>query len=267
MVWIFTYGLSNHPETIKKDIGHFNSFEKTVLADHVYTFTGYHETFKGGTSTIIPMEGGQVLGVAYEIDDEKLKNLVSNGHGYELRTHTALINNKSQEVYILQPKEVKEVNLPALDYIETVREGLYYHYPKEMVDLYLKRALNRAKKEELPIQRETNNSYKKEYGAFLRRLYPWKRANKSPFGSGLLVVNPNESTSPHSHDEEETFVILEGEGVVSIDNHSENVSKGDAIYFEPYSVHSIKNIGAEPLKFIAIWWGAVGVEQYVLENY
>jgi mannose-6-phosphate isomerase-like protein (cupin superfamily) len=267
MVWFFAFGISTNPDTVSQDIGHYKTYKKAVLKDHIYTFTGYHEKFKGGTSTILPMEGGQVLGVAFNIEKEQLDDIVKTGHGYVLKTSRAIIDNEEVNVYTLQPERIKEVNSPSLYYIESVREGLYFHYPKEMVDLYLKRALKRTKSIDFPVQRDISKSYKDEYGALLRRTYPWKITNKSPFGSGMIIVNPNERTVPHNHDEEETFIILEGKGKVSIDSDTEEVKKGDIVYFEPYSVHSIKNTGTEPLKFMALWWGAVGVEQYVLEQY
>src|SRR5699024_6075143 len=121
------------------------------------------------------------------------------------------------------------------------KTALSQHYPKEIVNRYLDRALRRSKKSSINMQKHNIENYEKEYGSLLRRIYPWDASIDSPFGSGIIVVPPGETTDPHCHDEEETFIILEGKGVVNVDEEKENVYSEDVVYFEPFSVHSIRN--------------------------
>ncbi|MEM5650919.1 hypothetical protein AAHB57_29740 [Bacillus cereus] len=47
MPWFFAYGISTNPEQMVKDIGGYKNYKKAVLENYIYTFTGYHEDFKG----------------------------------------------------------------------------------------------------------------------------------------------------------------------------------------------------------------------------
>jgi mannose-6-phosphate isomerase-like protein (cupin superfamily) len=102
---------------------------------------------------------------------------------------------------------------------------------------------------------EASTSY--EFNCDLRRLFPWTGVADPLWGSAIASVRPNEATSPHSHDEEETFIILGGAGVISIDERTESVQRGDVIYLPRHSRHTIQNTSAEqPLEFLTIWWGS-----------
>jgi mannose-6-phosphate isomerase-like protein (cupin superfamily) len=102
---------------------------------------------------------------------------------------------------------------------------------------------------------EATTSY--EFNCDLRRLFPWAGVADPLWGSAIASVRPNEATSPHSHDEEETFIILGGAGVISIDERTESIQRGDVIYLPRHSRHTIRNTsGEEPLEFLTIWWGS-----------
>jgi mannose-6-phosphate isomerase-like protein (cupin superfamily) len=257
MTWIFTYGISMDPEKMKKDIGHYKEFQKAVLKDYIYTFTGKHPDFEhGGTSTIIPLKGGEVLGVAYLIEEDQLQDLLANGYGYVFKKNIAIVSGEEKEVLTLQPKSLEDKNLPAPSYLKAVRQGLIKHYPEIIVDLYLQRALGRVNKEMLIFKKSPSaDSYTQEYGTHFRRLFPWRITRLSPFGSAWAILEPGKNTTPHNHDEEETFIFLNGKGEMTIDGHSFPVKKGDVVYLEPFSVHTVKNIGNENLEILCIWWG------------
>ncbi|MEB4887686.1 cupin domain-containing protein [Priestia aryabhattai] len=106
------------------------------------------------------------------------------------------------------------------------------------------------------IQSPDSNSFSLEYGIKLRRLYPNKHIGRStPFGSSWGIVNPSESTSPHSHHEDESFYIIDGEGRMQIDEQLENVKTGDVIFIPAHSTHQLTNLQADKdLQFISIWW-------------
>jgi len=103
--------------------------------------------------------------------------------------------------------------------------------------------------------REANIAY--EYGCDLRRLFPWAGVADPLWGSALASVRPNEATTPHSHDEEETFIILSGGGDISVDGQMASVERGDVIYLPRNSHHTIRNTSSTaPLEFITIFWGS-----------
>jgi mannose-6-phosphate isomerase-like protein (cupin superfamily) len=108
--------------------------------------------------------------------------------------------------------------------------------------------------------RDANTSY--EYGCDLRRLYPWKDVADTFWGSAVASVRPGEATTPHSHDEDETFIIMRGAGEITVDGVSERIRYGDVVYLPRNSRHTIRNVsGVDTLDFITIFWGSPEAEQ------
>lgn len=255
MPWFFSYGIGTDLEQTKLDLGHWQRHQASSLKDHVYTFTGYHPDFKGATSTILPCKGGIVLGVAYLIEDQQVQDLVEHGHGYVLKTNQAMIGDEEVPVLTLQPAEIGAPDAPSEDYVQRVRNGLNQHYGSELVEVYLSRALKRAHGQELiDIKSPVPSSFTQEYGCDFRRLYPWK---KSSFGGAWAILDVGKATLPHCHDEQETFIFVNGEGLMSIDGKEFPVRKGDAVYLEPFSPHTVLNTGDIPLEILCVWWGAL----------
>jgi mannose-6-phosphate isomerase-like protein (cupin superfamily) len=96
-----------------------------------------------------------------------------------------------------------------------------------------------------------------EYGCDLRRLYPWDGVSNPLWGSAIATVRPGESTTPHSHDEEETFVVISGTGMMQIADEQAEVGPGDVIYLPRNTHHTIVNRSdSEALQFITIFWGS-----------
>ena len=68
-----------------------------------------------------------------------------------------------------------------------------------------------------------------------------------------VIVEPGNAVEPHSHSAaEEIWYIIEGNGVVRIDNEERNVGPGDAIYTPPKHTHTIRNNTKRPLRFTSI---------------
>ncbi|MCP4584245.1 MAG: cupin domain-containing protein [candidate division Zixibacteria bacterium] len=66
------------------------------------------------------------------------------------------------------------------------------------------------------------------------------------------VVRPGDITYPHKLTGSEVYYILEGEGEMYIDDQTEKVFSGQAVYIPPNSVQKIKNIGLNDLKFLCL---------------
>jgi hypothetical protein len=58
--------------------------------------------------------------------------------------------------------------------------------------------------------------------------------------------------APHKHQQREIYLFIGGRGLMSIDDRVINVEKGDAIYINPNSLHSVWNIEEEDLEFILL---------------
>lgn len=67
------------------------------------------------------------------------------------------------------------------------------------------------------------------------------------------VLEQGKASLPHKlKTSVEIYYILEGEARMHIDNESEEVKTGDAIYIPPGSVQWIENLGKSYLKFLCV---------------
>jgi oxalate decarboxylase/phosphoglucose isomerase-like protein (cupin superfamily) len=107
------------------------------------------------------------------------------------------------------------------------------------------------------IRKASTDVSKSEYGGDFRRIYPWAGVSTPPWGSAWMTIAAGEASDPHNHDEDETFIILSGTGIMTVDDESQPVEKGDVIYLPRFSQHQLQNTSAvEPLEFLTVWWGA-----------
>lgn len=110
----------------------------------------------------------------------------------------------------------------------------------------------------IQVQKASDAEVNYEYGCDLRRLYPWDGVADPVFwGSAIASVRPNECTTAHSHDEDESFVVMSGTGTIHVDDESTSVGAGDVIYLPRNSTHRFQNdSGQDPLVFLTIYWGS-----------
>ncbi len=65
-------------------------------------------------------------------------------------------------------------------------------------------------------------------------------------------ILPGKKSRPHKMKTSEVYYILDGEGILHIDNESHHVSKDQIIYIPPNSKQHIENSGTAELKFLCI---------------
>lgn len=71
-----------------------------------------------------------------------------------------------------------------------------------------------------------------------------------------IVIHPNQSPSYQYHfNREEIWVIVKGNGEVTVDGVVSTVSVGDVVTVARQAKHSIKNIGNDDLVFIEVQLG------------
>lgn len=265
--WLFAYGPSTDLERMTREIGGWTEFHTATLDGYVYTFAGVHPTFGGGASNLRPLPGGCVLGIAYLVEERRLKGILEDTRHRALHTHSVVVDGKRVEAFALHLKGEHSLTPPSEQYLESVRIGLCQHYPEEIVDLYLERAVERTSGQDLIAKASpTQDSFNFEYGCQFRRLFPWTVTRQRPFGSAWAVVAPGDCTTPHSHDEEEAFIFVAGEGQMTVEAQEFPVSEGDAIYLKPFSAHTVRNSGRVPLQLLCIWWGGAPPEEAETES-
>ena len=107
------------------------------------------------------------------------------------------------------------------------------------------------------IRKASTDPSKSEYGGDFRRLYPWADVVTPPWGSAWMTIAPGERSIRHNHDEDETFIILSGSGIMNVDDEKQVVERGDVIYLPRFSQHFLENTSTNaPVEMLCIWWGA-----------
>jgi mannose-6-phosphate isomerase-like protein (cupin superfamily) len=91
-------------------------------------------------------------------------------------------------------------------------------------------------------------------GAILREfLNPLKdRRLDLRYSLAHAVIKPGQTSVPHRLKTSEVYYILEGEGVMHIDDESSNVQNGQAVYIPPGTIQYIHNAGKTSLVFLCI---------------
>lgn len=90
-------------------------------------------------------------------------------------------------------------------------------------------------------------------GSILRELlHPDKADLKLRYSLAHAVVKPGQTTRPHRLRTSEVYYIVEGAGVMHINEESAPVGPGQAIYIPPRASQFIRNAGASDLVFFCI---------------
>ena len=83
-------------------------------------------------------------------------------------------------------------------------------------------------------------------------LHPDKEAIKLRYSLAHAALKPEHASYRHKLKTSEIYYILEGEGLMHINNESARVLPGQVIYIPPNSMQYIKNTGRSNLKFLCI---------------
>ncbi|CEP66986.1 RmlC-like jelly roll fold [Moorella glycerini] len=89
--------------------------------------------------------------------------------------------------------------------------------------------------------------------AVLRDTYILIECEKGPSQSlkmGYTVIYPTGTTTGHSHDEEEVYFVISGEGIMQVGNDKYEIRPGDALYVPPGEFHTTYQKGNIPLTVV-----------------
>lgn len=79
--------------------------------------------------------------------------------------------------------------------------------------------------------------------------------------TGMCVLEPGASPHPpHQHPEEETMIVAEGTGEITVDGKTTPVGPGAIMYTAANTWHGIVNTGETPMTFYFSKWMAKGSE-------
>lgn len=88
---------------------------------------------------------------------------------------------------------------------------------------------------------------------FWKTLLSQDKTPSADLTMGLGEIPPDEILHAHRHAPAEAYFILEGTGLLGIDGQENVVEAGTAVFIPGYAIHSLKNIGAAPLRFLYIF--------------
>ncbi len=83
-------------------------------------------------------------------------------------------------------------------------------------------------------------------------LHPDKADLKLRYSLAHAVLKAGMKSKPHKLKTSEVYYILEGKGLMHIDNKSSEALPNQAIYIPPHSLQYIENTGSSDLKFLCI---------------
>lgn len=86
-------------------------------------------------------------------------------------------------------------------------------------------------------------------------LHPAREEEQLQMGYSLAhaMLRPGEASRPHRLREiSEVFVILAGQGIISVSEETAPVSAGQAVYVPPGAVQHLQNTGREDLVFLCL---------------
>ena len=67
----------------------------------------------------------------------------------------------------------------------------------------------------------------------------------------LVEMEPGGVQHIHSHKPEQMYYILEGSGIMTVDDEQRQVQAGDCIYYPPFAKHSLENTGGTMLRYLS----------------
>jgi mannose-6-phosphate isomerase-like protein (cupin superfamily) len=67
----------------------------------------------------------------------------------------------------------------------------------------------------------------------------------------LVEIEPGGVQHVHSHAPEQVYYILEGSGVMTVDDERRQVQAGDCVYYPPFAKHGLENTGGTVLRYLS----------------
>lgn len=66
-----------------------------------------------------------------------------------------------------------------------------------------------------------------------------------------VEVDPGAAQEIHSHDPEQVYVLVEGDGEMTVGDETASISAGDLVHIPSNAAHGIENTGDEPLEYVS----------------
>lgn len=86
------------------------------------------------------------------------------------------------------------------------------------------------------------------------------------FCQGYVEIYPGGKVPQHSHETVESYTILEGEGIMTVDGESQEVKKGNYIFIPSGKSHELVNTGEDNMIMMFVYAPGIVVDHWEQEK-
>ena len=100
---------------------------------------------------------------------------------------------------------------------------------------------------------ESLESFRGDEDSEIRQIFqPENTLNGIRFSLAHSIISPGKSSKPHKMKSAEIFFVVDGEGIIHVNEESEKVERNQSIYIPPLSKQHLENTGNVDLKVLCI---------------
>lgn len=100
---------------------------------------------------------------------------------------------------------------------------------------------------------ESLDSFLGEEGSEIKQIFhPDNTSNDIRYSLAHTEISPGKSSKPHKMKSAEVFFVLDGTGVIHVNEQTEKIEKNQSIFVPPQTVQYLENTGEQYLKILCI---------------
>ena len=100
---------------------------------------------------------------------------------------------------------------------------------------------------------EETKSFSAQEGTEIRQIFsPADTDNSIRYSLAHCTINPGKTSKPHIMKTSEVYYILEGKGIIHVNEEQKQVTKDESVFVEPNSRQYLENIGEIDLVALCI---------------
>lgn len=90
--------------------------------------------------------------------------------------------------------------------------------------------------------------------------------NGEHFCQGYVVIYPGGSIPEHEHVTVESYTILKGSGIMTVDGESQPIAEGELVYMESGKTHGLRNTGDTDMHMMFVYAPKMVVDHWAQEK-
>lgn len=85
------------------------------------------------------------------------------------------------------------------------------------------------------------------------------------FCQGYVVIYPGGSVPQHEHETVESYTVLQGNGLITVDGETQPIGPGEMVYMERGKPHSLQNTGDTDMHMMFVYAPQMVVDHWARE--